>query len=132
MPTAHAIHKFTGFSRPAIDQRVSHFGLTGDIKCKDLFDLKPKNAEPREDGEILNLQDERAKEAHQSARLKRLQADEKERILIDSEETTADISELFEGFADIIKKDPDIADDRKEDILGGIQDFLRKWGERFG
>lgn len=127
MPTAHAIHKFTRFSRPAIESRVERFGLSGDLDPRDILQLKP--LEDLEEGN-LDLQQERAKEAKASARLKTLQADEKEGRLADVEQLMEKLNELHEGFAQLIKSS-DLPDDRKGDILGGIQDFTREWGASF-
>ena len=102
-------------------------GLSGDIDPKELLQLIPLS-EAQEGA--LDLQEERAKEAQQSARLKRLQADEKERKLADVDELMERINELHEGFAQLIKV-ADMPDDRKEDILGGIVDFWQEWGSQF-
>ena len=127
VPSINAIAEFTGFDRGALTKRAKRLGLSGDINPKLLLQLIP--LDEAQEG-ALDLQQERAKEARESARLKRLQADEKERKLADVDWLMEANNELLEGIAQNIKKS-DLADDRKEDCLDAIAEHLRKWGEQY-
>ena len=127
MPTINGISDYTGFDRQAITRRVKRFGLTGDISCKDVFDLKPLD---EKHANKLSLEEARTDLAVEDARLKRLQAEKIEGKVADVDLLLQAENELLEGIAAIIKSSS-LEKDKKDDIFTAIRDHGRKWEDGF-
>ena len=127
MASINSISDFTGFDRAAITRRVKRFELTGEISCKDIFDLKPLD---EKHANKLSLEEARTDLAVEDTRLKRLQAEKIEGTVADVDLLMRAENELLEGIASIIKSSA-LEKDKKDDIYTAIRDHGRKWEEGF-
>ena len=126
MASAYAIHKFTGFSRSAIDRRIGLWSLGDDPDPKQILQLKPLD---EAHAQKISLEEARTALAVEDTALKRLQRERLEGKLTDIDIVIERTTELFDGIAGIIRTS-ELSDDRKGDIFAMVRQFGKEWGEK--
>tara|TARA_R110000782_G_C14805709_1_gene412293 strand:- start:1947 stop:2339 length:393 start_codon:yes stop_codon:yes gene_type:complete len=129
MASIRELSDLTGFSRDALTARAKRFGLDMDnLNPKSLLMLKPLD---EQHARGLSLEQQRTAESFENTRLKKLQADEKDRQLANVDQLIEAENDLHEGIAAIVKSS-ELSDDNKEDVLSLIRDHCKRWAEGFG
>lgn len=121
--SVHSLALATGFSREAIDRRIVRFELDSEnFSPKEVLQLKPLN---NMEADKLSLEEARTNQAIEDTALKRAQRMKIEGDLAPVEELQAEVTELLDGMGKIIAASP-LDEDRKEDILGQMKEFVKE------
>ena len=118
----------TGFSRDAITTRVKRWNLGDDFDPKAVLTLRPLE----DDGTGgISLAEARTLESMEKTALLKIQRQRLEGKLADVEEISAAMVAVFGTMGKIVKASK-LDDDAKGDLLGSMNDCVRKWAEGGG